>query len=408
MHVTLDCGRQRLEFRVAEADRVACPSSPPPLSDPAAAVRVALEAPYGFPPLRRALTPDDHLAIVVDEHLPQLVALLTPLLEHITEAGVAPERITLLCPPSASRQPWLEDLSEAFEEVRLEVHDPTDRRRLSYLATTREGKRLYLNRTVVDADQVVVLSGRRYDPLLGYAGAEGAIFPALSDENTRTQANAHGLLEMTDRTTWPLHQEAVESAWLLGAPFFVQAIEAAGDELAEIVAGATEAGLEGQRRQDAYWRWKVERSPDVVIAGLAGDPARQTFADLAAAAACASRVVQPGGRIALLSQAQLDLSLTETLRDADGPREVLDRLRGQSDRELIPALRWATAAQHARLYLMSDLADDLVEDLFATPLRKGSEVQRLLDAGGSCLFLQDAHKAIVEVDQEIAQQEVEQ
>ncbi len=57
---------------------------------------------------------------------------------------------------------------------------------------------------------------------------------------------------------------------------------------------------------------------------------------------------------------------------------------------------------------MSDLADDLVEDLFATPLRKGSEVQRLLDAGGSCLFLQDAHKAIVEVDQEIAQQEVEQ
>jgi len=58
----------------------------------------------------------------------------------IAGAGVAPERITLLCPPSASRQPWLDDLPDAFEEVRLEIHHPTDRKRLSYLATTREGK----------------------------------------------------------------------------------------------------------------------------------------------------------------------------------------------------------------------------------------------------------------------------
>src|SRR5262249_8859751 len=147
-------------------------------------------------------------------------------------------------------------------------------------------------------------------------------------------------------------------------------------------------------RQDACWRWKVGRSPDVVIAGLAGDPARQTFADLAAAAACASRVVRPGGRIALLCQAHPDLADVEALRAAEGPQDVLDRLRGKSDLDLIPALRWAAAAQHARLYLMSDLADDAVDDLFATPLRKSSEVQRLFDAGGACLFLQDAHKAL--------------
>jgi nickel-dependent lactate racemase len=385
----IQCGRRR---------PVACPSPPPPLVDPAAAVSAALEAPHGFPPLRRALTPDDHIAVVLNERLPRLVDILTPLLEHVNGAGVAPERITLICPPSASRQPWLEDLPDAFEEVRLEVHDPTDRRRLSYLATMREGKRLYLNRTVVDADQVVVLAGRRYDPLLGYAGAEGEIYPGLSDAATRTETNTHGKLDTPGEAAWPVRREAVESAWLLGAPFFVQAIEAAGDELADVVAGAAEAGVEGQRRQDNCWRWKVGRAPDVVIAGLAGDPARQTFADLAAAAACAARVVRPGGRIALLCQAHPGLGNTEALYGADGPREVLDRLRGKSDLDLIPALRWAGAAQHARLYLMSDLADDAVEDLFATPLRKGSEVQRLLDAGGSCLFLQDAHKALVVVE----------
>lgn len=74
-------------------------------------------------------------------------------------------------------------------------------------------------------------------------------------------------------------------------------------------------------------------------------------------------------------------------------------MHGKSDLDLIPALRWARAAGHARIYLLSDLEDDAVEDLFATPLHKGGEVQRLLDAGGSCLFLQDAHKALTVLEE---------
>ena len=97
-------------------------------------------------------------------------------LDVLAERGV---NVTLLCEPSASQQPWLTDLPDAFEEVRLEVHDPKDRKKLAYLATTRKGRRLYLNRTAVDADQLVVLGRRTYDPLLGYSGAAGALYPAL-------------------------------------------------------------------------------------------------------------------------------------------------------------------------------------------------------------------------------------
>ena len=57
-------------------------------------------------------------------------------------------------------------------------------------------------------------------------------------------------------------------------------------------------------------------------------------------------------------------------------------------------LQWAAAADGAHLYLMSGLTDDTVEGLFATPLRKASEVQRLLDAAPTCLFLEDAHKTL--------------
>src|SRR5579871_2743591 len=172
MRIAIDYGLDRVEFEVAEDRLVAEPRPPVALEDPAAAVRTALEAPHGFPALRRALTPDDHIAIVLDEELPNLAELLVPLLEHIRSAGVAPESMTLLCAPSASRQAWIEDLPDDFQDVHVEISDPDDRRRMAYLATTHKGKRLYLNRTLVESDQIVVLSGRRYDPLLGYSGAE--------------------------------------------------------------------------------------------------------------------------------------------------------------------------------------------------------------------------------------------
>src|SRR5262245_57753025 len=106
-------------------------------ADPAAAIRDALEQPRGFPPLRRALTPDDHVAIFVDERLPHLPELLVPVLEHLRSAGVAPSGITLLCSRPSTGQPWAERLPEHFQDVHIEVHDPSQRRKLSYLATTR-------------------------------------------------------------------------------------------------------------------------------------------------------------------------------------------------------------------------------------------------------------------------------
>src|SRR5437588_504012 len=103
----------------------------------------------------------------------------------------APEAITLLCPPTSEACAGSEALTAELRQVRVEVHDPSDRKHLSYLATTRRGRRIYLNRTAVDADQLVVLARRSYDPLLGYAGSEGSLFPALSDEATLKEMGSH-------------------------------------------------------------------------------------------------------------------------------------------------------------------------------------------------------------------------
>jgi len=50
------------------------------MDDVGAAVRNALEEPIRFPPLRRALTPDDHVVVVVSDPLARAPELLSPLL----------------------------------------------------------------------------------------------------------------------------------------------------------------------------------------------------------------------------------------------------------------------------------------------------------------------------------------
>jgi nickel-dependent lactate racemase len=400
MRIGIAFGQDQLDVEVREEDLIPVHHPPfdPPLGDPAAAVRAALESPRRFPALRQALTPDDHIAVVVDERVPGLPALLTVLLEHLVQAHIAPEAITLVCSPPSTGQPWVEELPDAFQEVRVEIHDPHDRRRLSYLATTREGRRLYLNRTVVDADQVVVLARRRYDPLLGYAGAEGALYPALSDEETLRERYTRLSLDAPGEAPWPLRREAVEAAWLLGAPFFIQIIEGAGEAIIHVVAGLADTSSVGQRLLDARWRLNVDKRGETVIASVGGDPARQGFSDLASALACAARVVQPNGRIVLLSGGRPALTNGgEFLQQAETPHQALDLLRRRQCLDTAPAFQWASAARRATVYLLSGFAEETAEALFTVPLEHARQVQRLLDAGGSCLYLADAHKTMAVV-----------
>jgi len=397
MRIAIGYGAGQLEVDVPAQRMVAVRRQPqaPALTDPVAAVRTALEQPYQFPPLRRALTPDDHVVIIVDEQVPQLARLLTPLLEHITKALVPPELMTLLCAPTGAAQTWIDELPDAFQDVRVAMHDPGDRRHLSYLATTKRGRRLYLNRTVVDADQLVVLTRRGYDPYLGYAGAEGSIYPALSDEATlRESLERMSLASPAESAAWPFHQEAIEVAWLLGAPFLVQVIDGSAGALTHVIGGSLDSSAEGQRLLDARWRIDIDQPVDTVVAAVGGDPAQHTFADLAQALACAARVVNRHGHIILLTGGAPTLGAgAEMVRSSSDAGEALALVCQQAPPDSASAFQWASAAEHATIYLLSQLPSDVAEELFTVPLEHPSQVQRLLREG-KCLFVEDAHKTL--------------
>jgi nickel-dependent lactate racemase len=300
----------------------------------------------------------------------------------------------VVSPPHGS-ETWIDELPDEFADVTAETHDPADAKKLAYLATTKAGRRLYLNRSLVEADFVILLTGRRYDPSSGYAGAEHAIFPALSNEETRAALAG----EFTTAAPVRVEGEADEIAWLLGTPFLVQVIEGAGDTVQEVVAGLLDSSAEGVKRQDARWRGTIATEPDTVIAAISGSPVEITFFDLAKAAATAARVVRKGGRIALLTTAAPDLGPgAQMLRTLEGPDGAKKLLAKEKPDDWVAAALWVFAAKRASIFLASAYPDDVAEELFTTPIRRPSEAQRLIDTGGNVLLIPDAHKTMVTVE----------
>ncbi|HEX4607676.1 MAG TPA: lactate racemase domain-containing protein [Urbifossiella sp.] len=367
-----------------------------PTAAPRELVRAALEAPFGFEPLRRALTPDDRVVVVFDPALPAAAELLAGVLDHLRTARIEPAAVTVVTPPG-SPAGWIDDLPDEYADLTAETHDPADDRKRAYLATTGSGRRVYLNRTLVEADATVILTGRGYDPVTGYGGAEAAVFPGLAAAEPGPPAELDA--KAPDPAPTGLRAEAVEVAWLLGSPFLVQVIEGAGDAVQEIVAGLLGSSAEGVRRQDARWRGTVPARVPAVVAAVSGSPERVTFLDLAKAAACAARVVEKGGRVAVLSDAAPALGEgAALLRALDGPEGASKRLAKLNPPDRAACVLWAWAARRAGLFLASGLPDDVAEELFATALRTPAEVARLTAAADAVIVIPDAHKAMVTVE----------
>ena len=279
-----------------------------------------------------------------------------------------------------------------------DVHDPGNRDKLAYLATTKGERRVYLNRKIVEADLLVVLTGRGFDPRIGYSGGAAFLFPRFSDAETIAKYPKEFKTATRPEDPNPQRSEAKEILKLLGAPFLVQVIDGVGNTVAEVFVGLPVSTSDGAAGLKRNWLGKVDRKADLVIAAVSGSDGRITFRDLATAAATARRALESGGRLVLLTTAAplLDDS-GDLLLKVEEPATALKRIAAAKPDDAMPGTFWAFAAKKVSLYVAAGWPDELIEELFATPIHTAGEVQRLIDAAESVLFLQDAHKMFVEV-----------
>ncbi|HWE35974.1 MAG TPA: lactate racemase domain-containing protein [Isosphaeraceae bacterium] len=403
MRVAVRFDDERLELEVPD-DRLVGAWDGPGATDPAEVgplVRAAIEHPRDYPPLRRAVVPGDRVVLAVDPEVPEVPTVLGAICEALFEAGVEPEGVRVIASgPIALAEGRLP------AGVSWSVHDPEERSRIAYLASTPEGRRIYLDRDVTDADCVVPVGRLGYDPVLGYRGPWGVLFPGLSDAETQRAERAQARDDTPDRDRErPALRESAAVSWLLGSQFHIGVTTGSGGVSGVLAGLETTVRAEGMAAVDAAWTFRPEGRASLVVAGI-GSPGRPTgLDDLAEGLATASRLVRGGGKIVLLSRASGEPGpALSRLRGADDPRAFSAALRAAEGEVDSPAARrLASSLARADVYLLSALADDLVDDLGMIPLARPAEALRLVASSDSCLFVSQADRTrAVVLDEEEA------
>lgn len=375
------------------------------LDDPRVALAEVLRTPREYPPLAQCVTPADRVVLALEPGLPQVEQVVAAVVQALVDAGLDADSVTILrsAEEAASPNPSGELPSDVRDRVTVVTHDPTDRTKLAYLATTAEGTQILLNRLLTDADVVLPVAQLRNPALPGYFGLPGAVFPTFSDAKTQLRFRAVPAPETqspeTRSSVERLRQECEEVGWLLGLTFAIQLVPGPGDSILGVLAGETSAVVtEGRQRFADAWQWTVPRRADLVVATIEGGPAEQTWENVGTALELARSLVVEGGAMAVCC------GLTtapgpgvQRLAGARSRPHVLRDLRKERPHDLLPATQLAHALDHGDVYLLSGLDPTLVEELEVAPIAGPGELIRLTQRYPSCILVSNAPHAMVSV-----------
>jgi nickel-dependent lactate racemase len=396
-HVVLPYGNdQRFECEI-ESDRlVAEHAAPRPNSLYKKELLAALRAPIDDPSIDQAVIPGDRVTLALDRHTPGAAGLVAGIWEVLAPRGIDADKFTVIQPATRLESQLPDPRAELPEDVRAQVrwtlHDPARKNGCVYLASTATGERVYMARDVVDADFLMSAGPIAFDPLMGYRGTNSVFYPGLSSTEAMQRTQGQGHLELGPNESRPLRELIDEIGWLLGNPFTIQVIPAATGGVSRVLAGVCEPVFkEGKKLLAQQWHVEVNERPEVVIAGIDHEIGPHAWEQLGAAAEVGRSLVARGGKIVILSDLEAELPQgLELIRNSESARDAIRPLRKQAPPDLVCATQIASAADWAHIYLLSGLADDVVDELFLTPVSNETEVRRLLNNETRCLFLEAA------------------
>ncbi len=358
--------------------------------------RQALQTPVGFPELWQCVIPGDNVVIAVDPETPNLADVLSLLHEElgkVPEGGVA---LTLVLAPDPSGQQW-QPLRESIplhlrQQLNIVDHDPGDRTHVSYVASSTSGERLYLNRHLAEADLIITVGFTRFDPSLGVRGTSSCLFPAFTDTETLVRTGFATTPDDITSTVQARRQLVDELGWLTGTQFTLQLIHGPQGPL-QVLAGQPDQVFEQSGKlNQKLWSITLDEPADAILTSIpAGPAAWQCFGQ---ALENMLEIVDQGGRIIVISDLEQPEGPAATLlRRTQDPEELLRPLKKEHVADGNHILQLIEALRRARVYLLSRLPPEVVEELGMIPLASETELQKLLTTTPQCLVLPNAHCA---------------
>lgn len=359
----------------------------------------ALLTPLGLPQLCQCSVPGDRIVIAVDPNTPQVAATINTVWEELHGSDLTELNITVLLPSDATGNEWKQLIEELPVHVRnqaaIHIHDPVDESKRHYLASSAGGERIYLSQHLVDADLIITVGTIAFDPLLGYRGTNSAIFPALSDTDTIKKFHGTGHSELTPDDKRPVRELMEEVGWLLGTQFAVQVIPDSQGVIAFAFCGLPDQVMEaGKTCLSEHWTVCLEDSLELAVISVSPSMPQFGWKQLGTALEAVTRVVEDDGRIVVVADLPApDSPAFQMLRRCSEPADLVKPLNLEPTHDAVEIIQLIKALGRFRVYVMSGLPADVVEDMGMLAVANEAELQRIVSSSERSAVIHGANSA---------------
>jgi nickel-dependent lactate racemase len=348
----------------------------------------AFDEPIDFPPLPLALIDDDHIAIAIEDGVPDANTIACAVVRYLVDHGTEQEMITVVL--GSDNQDWRDRLVEALKNqeldgVKVVKHEPTHHDSHGYIAASASADPIYIQRDLVEAEVVLPVYCIR-TPDSPSASDKYGMSPSFADATTQHRWN----LAWLDDNVHHLHlQEKLshEVGWLMGIQFAIAVVPASDGSVSKILGGNPDKVFQQASELLRPVGGGSFSEHSLAVAFVEGDWTQQSWMNVARAAAHADMQLNSNGSIVVCSDIK-NLSAGVSQLGSDESEDKLQRQLLSSDLEDAFAAAVLSSIKSKRsIYLMSQLRASQVEGLGLAYLDSPLDIERLCrEADSVCVM----------------------
>ena len=322
---------------------------------------------------------DELLVIVNDRMRPTPTATSLKYLHPFFEKYKS--TITFIVACGSHRQPTDEELHEIFGTCygqykdSIVIHQAKDDKTLEYIGTTTRGTKVSINKLVNKIKNVFIIGSIEPHYFAGFTGGRKAILPGVSSYETIEMNHKHALNENARPLALdgnPVHEDMVEAVNLLQDVnmFSLQMILTGNDELYAVTAGDIHRSFY-QAVQNAKQVYTVpiqEQTPLVIT--IPSPPLDVNLYQSQKAIEHGKLALSPDGVLILVSSCHGgtgNRAFLDALCSAETPELVMSAIGEEYKLGYHKAAKLAHLQTHSKLWVVSDLPDDVIRNAHMTP-----------------------------------------
>ena len=340
----------------------------------------ALNNPIGTERLRNIVKSGEKIAIITSDITRPMPSnrVLPLLLEELYAAGIKDEDIIIVFALGSHRSHTKEEMmtlvgEDIWNRIKCVDSNPDDCINLGF---TKKGTPVDIDRNVVNADRRICLGNIEYHYFAGYSGGAKAIMPGVSTRKA-IQEN-HGMMideracvgNINDN---PVRLDIEEAASVLGIDFILNVVL---DEKKNIIGAFAGDSISAHRKGceflDEIYKINIQEKADIVLVSQGGYPKDLNLYQTQKALDNAKHAVKDGGTIILIGSCKEGLgekTFEEWILSAKESKSLIDRIKTDFKLGGHKAAAIALVLEKADIYLVSDLDENLVKNIFMKPYK---------------------------------------